>query len=70
MNGGTGVKKEKGGGKTATENGKICPKDGTTGLNPGIVEYGQEYCSFLSESIISSYKITYFRNGCGVGKYF
>ena len=53
MRGGTGGRKEKGGDRNATGDGKTCPKDGVTGINPIAVGYGQEYCYFLSEPIIS-----------------
>ncbi len=53
MKGGTGGRKEKDGGRNATGDGKICPKDGVTGINPQAAAYGQEYYYFLSAPIIS-----------------
>jgi len=53
MKEGTGGKKEEDGGRNATGDGKVCPKDGATGINPGAVECGREYFYFLSEQTIS-----------------
>jgi len=68
MKEGTGGKKEEDGGRNATGDGKVCPKDGAIGINPGAVECGREYFYFLSEQTISLLKITFSLNGCGVGE--
>jgi hypothetical protein len=48
MKEGTGGRKEEDGGESATEDGKtgkiLCPKNGMTGINPGAVACGREYC--------------------------
>jgi hypothetical protein len=38
---GTGGRKGEDGGRNATGDGKVCPKDGATGINPGAVAYGR-----------------------------
>ena len=43
MKEGTGGRKEKGGDKSATRRGKICPRSGVTGINRGAAEYGRDY---------------------------
>ena len=42
-----GARKEEDGERNATEDGRgkiLCPKNGMTGINPGAVVYGREYC--------------------------
>ena len=52
-----GARKEDGGDRNATEDGRkekiICPENGMTGVSPGAVAYGREYCYFLLDRIIS-----------------
>jgi len=67
--GGTGGRKEEGGGRSATGDGKICRKDGMTGINPVAAGFGLEYFYSLLDRIISLWKIMYFRNGCGAGEF-
>lgn len=48
-------RKEEGGNRNAKKDGRkiICLKNGMAGINPGVVAFGQEYCCFLLDQIIS-----------------
>jgi len=52
-----GARKEDDGNRNAREDGRkekiICPGSGMTGVSPGAVAYGLEYCYFLLDRIIS-----------------
>ena len=55
MKEGTGGRKEEGGNRNAKKDGRkdMCPENGMTGINTGAVVFGQEYCYFLLDQIIS-----------------
>jgi hypothetical protein len=56
-------RKEEDGETSATEDGRkkkiICPENGMTGVNPGAVAFGREYCYFLLAQITSLYITAY-----------